>query len=1355
MNSSRSIGRRTLAGSACAFVLSAGLVSLAGAADPHLATGQHGLEPIDALASAPSSPRSRDASIAAARKDARSQLAYRTHREQQLGVPTFLFASDRNPSRHPPMLLATDTVRVARDYLISLGGEYRISPVEVEALSVIDERRLPNGAALVQFGNHVHGIEVFRERASVLIGVDGRLISIGGYVSSAGDVARVQPSQLFLSTPADAVAAALAEHLPASQARAQHLLAAGSANGYAYYSHSGGAGGARLAEPARAKPVYFRLPHGLVPAHYVELIVDNGSDTHGFAYVISARDGSILFRHDLSAQEFTYRLFGEQSSPYLPYGGPQGHNGAPHPTGLADGYQAPFVAPNLVTLANIPYSNNDPWLPPGSTETVGNNVDAFANLFAPDGYQPENGDFRADITAADTFDHTYDPTQPANASADQIKASVVNLFYLTNWLHNWFYDAGFDEAVGNAQHDNYGRGGLGGDRMRAQAQDYSGTNNANMLTPADGASPRMRMYIFTGASASQLGVSGSLSAEFPTGIAYAFGAQSFDVTADIRYASDGSTVDGGTINDGCQALVTDVVGRIALVDRGTCAFTVKAANAEAAGAVGVIIADNVAGTVPPGLGGLDVAVTIPVLSILLSDADALRIALDDGPASGRMQRENGVTRDGTMDNAIISHEWGHYISNRLIMDSAGLSTNHARGMGEGWADFHALLMLVKPEDALVGANPNYSGVYVVGGYTAGGPSFAANPNQGYYYGIRRYPYSTNLARNPLTYRHIVQGVPLPNSPAPAFGQDGANNAAVHSTGEVWASMLWECYASLLRDSGRLSFDEAQDRMKRYLVAGYKLTPAAPTFVEARDALLAAIYSQDTTDFQLCGAGFARRGLGSGAAGPTDRFGTTNLGATESFQFGHAASIADIAIEEGAAYCDADGIVDSGESGTVSVTVRNTGFNPLTGSSIAFSSPTPGVTLLQSEIAVPATLPYAEQTVSVPFRLSGLSGPTAIQIDVALTDPGLDAAVVSSASFGVNVDENANRSAVDDFESTAFAWTVQTTNPTAAWFRGEFDVFDHVAFGPNTGTAGVAWMVSPPLQVSADAPFAFSYVTRHLFESSGLDHYDGGVVELSTDGGMSWIDIGSAASPGYGGVLQLGGANPLEGRAAYVSSNPSWPGYDVYSVDLGTAYAGQTVQVRFGVGSDVAVEAYGWEIDDIAFTGIDNLPFDEVVSHAGRCDQLSAVSGADQTAVAGSAFGAPLQVSMTDADGQPRAGVPVAFSLPAGGASASFAGGAPEAIVDTDANGLAVSPPLTANALVGSYVATASAGLQSAPFELANSASDAGGPPSLAAASDTGVSSSDRITNAPQPAFTGTCTTGDIVQLTVDGIADGP
>jgi len=69
-----------------------------------------------------------------------------------------------------------------------------------------------------------------------------------------------------------------------------------------------------------------------------------------------------------------------------------------------------------------------------------------------------------------------------------------------------------------------------------------------------------------------------------------------------------------------------VKGHVALVDRGTCAFTVKAKNVQDAGAIGVVIANNVVGTAP-GLGGTDPTVVIPVISVSQADGVTLKTAL--------------------------------------------------------------------------------------------------------------------------------------------------------------------------------------------------------------------------------------------------------------------------------------------------------------------------------------------------------------------------------------------------------------------------------------------------------------------------------------------------------------------------------------------------------------------------------------------------------------------------------------------------------------------------------------------------------------------------------------------------------
>ncbi|HJR07028.1 MAG TPA: M36 family metallopeptidase [Pyrinomonadaceae bacterium] len=85
---------------------------------------------------------------------------------------------------------------------------------------------------------------------------------------------------------------------------------------------------------------------------------------------------------------------------------------------------------------------------------------------------------------------------PATADPD-IFPGTLSLFYFNNIVHDYLYSLGFTEATFNMQQDNFGKGGAGRDGVVAQVQDGSGTDNANMSPTADGAKPRMQMYLFT------------------------------------------------------------------------------------------------------------------------------------------------------------------------------------------------------------------------------------------------------------------------------------------------------------------------------------------------------------------------------------------------------------------------------------------------------------------------------------------------------------------------------------------------------------------------------------------------------------------------------------------------------------------------------------------------------------------------------------------------------------------------------------------------------------------------------------------------------------------------------------------
>jgi hypothetical protein len=99
------------------------------------------------------------------------------------------------------------------------------------------------------------------------------------------------------------------------------------------------------------------------------------------------------------------------------------------------------------------------------------------------------------------------------------------------------------------------------------------------------------------------------------------------VTGEIMPVVDSPGSVGLACNPLNAANAAAVNGKIALVDRGTCTFNIKVKNAQDAGAIGVLVADNVAGGPPAGLGGTDATVTIPSVRITLADGTTLKTAL--------------------------------------------------------------------------------------------------------------------------------------------------------------------------------------------------------------------------------------------------------------------------------------------------------------------------------------------------------------------------------------------------------------------------------------------------------------------------------------------------------------------------------------------------------------------------------------------------------------------------------------------------------------------------------------------------------------------------------------------------------
>ena len=258
---------------------------------------------------------------------------------------------------------------------------------------------------------------------------------------------------------------------------------------------------------------------------------------------------------------------------------------------------------------------------PEFTTTNGNNVNASEDRDDNDttGYAPDGGPELV-------FDFPYTPQLSPVAWQD---AAITNLFYANNFMHDMTYHYGFTEEGGNYQENNYGRGGNGGDAVQADAQDGSGTNNANFSAPPDGIPGRMQMYLWTVAS------SDSITVVSPAGIAGKYFAPrsgfgipvSSPLTAQVVLLEDNTAPTA----DGCDPIVNGaaLAGNIALIDRGNCNFVQKVKAAQDEGAIGVLVCNNVGGA-PFSMGGNDPTITIPSAMISLTDCGAILAALATG-----------------------------------------------------------------------------------------------------------------------------------------------------------------------------------------------------------------------------------------------------------------------------------------------------------------------------------------------------------------------------------------------------------------------------------------------------------------------------------------------------------------------------------------------------------------------------------------------------------------------------------------------------------------------------------------------------------------------------------------------------
>jgi large repetitive protein len=778
-------------------------------------------------------------------------------------VPAAPVASAVVVAPEPPP--GADPEAAARAALAARAPAWGLTAAGAAQASLVGRHDPGAGPVVLVFRRRLGDVEVLGEQAAVVLDRRGAAVATLG----ALDGGLPRPGDGFTLGEAAAAARALAAvtGLEATPGALRRGRTAGP-----WQAFTLGDQGAS----ARVRRAWLPGGGALVATWAVEVLGPAGEGRRA-ELAFLGDDGAVRSRRSLVFDAaYAWRVWADGAAPFLPWDGPGGLAGTPHPTGLPDGFQ-PAIAPQaLVTLAHASATRPDPWLAEGATETTGNNADVYAVL----GENPVTIE-RGAASGPAAFDRIADLSLPP-AGATNRQAGLAHAFYVVNALHDWLADAGFDESAGNAQADNLGRGGLGGDPLVVQTQVPSVRNNAQMFTPGDGASPILQLGLFTGITGRYVawGTPPAGRPDREEATSASFGAPVFDLPAPLVPVDDGVAPVGDGCDDGVWA--SDVAGRIALLDSTACAgdlhrFSDKALRAQARQAAGVLIANDAPGqylflSFEPA----DARVAIPVLGLKQEVGAAFRAAAASGGGAvpARMHRSAAApTRDGAVDTLLVAHEWGHHVSNRLVGGGVGLGGLQPTALGEGWSDFLALLLAVREEDAGAAAQ---GGLYTYGSWVLGGAEgLFGGPNQSYYFGMRRVPYTTDFTRNALTLRHIQQGEPLPlATPGGAvipFADNGLGISDVHNVGEVWATMLWECYAALLGDTTgpapRLDFAEARARMLRYLVASLKATPPDPTFLQARDALLAVAQAGDPADLLRFRQALARRGAGQGATGP--------------------------------------------------------------------------------------------------------------------------------------------------------------------------------------------------------------------------------------------------------------------------------------------------------------------------------------------------------------------------------------------------------------------------------------------------------------------------------------------------------
>ncbi len=735
------------------------------------------------------------------------------------------------------VMIAQNTSSIIQQYLNDHQKELELSDSDISDWTITDQHTSrQSGATYVYIRQQYQGINVFNGVANFAI-KDGKVMSMGNRLISQLE------NKVTYNTPAIDPAQAIiaaAEHLNLDVPVDLRPIEANSSKEYLFNK-----GGISL-ENIPVELMYQALSDSEVRLAW-NLSIYTLDANNWWSVRIDAQTGELIHKNDwvthcqvdhtvftnCNHQHRNNTVEKQSEAAFMP----ESYNIFPLPV-ESPAHGERTIVTNPADAIASPYGWHDTDGVSGAEYTItrGNNVYAYEDASDTNspGFSPDGG-------ASLEFDFPYIPN---GDPVEYRPAAITNLFYLNNMMHDIWHRYGFDEASGNFQNSNYGHGGQGDDYVLAEAQDGSGTNNANFATPPDGSNPRMQMFLWYG------GLGEYLNIESPQEIAGSYlstsagfgpGLPSTPITADIVLMED----DTAPVNNGCETIVNgdELNGKIALVDRGDCNFTVKVLSAQNQGAIAVIVVNNVDGN-PISMGGTDNQITIPSIMIFKSDGDAIKAELENGPVNATISNggQGAAIQDSDFDNGIIAHEYTHGISNRLT--GGGSNTDclfNDEQMGEGWSDWYATVITIEPGD-------QGSDVRGMGTWASGEPPTGT--------GIRPAPYSTDFNINPYTYG------------------DSNNQGAIsqpHGVGFIFATVLWDMTWALIDEYGGTPDPDiyqgsgGNNIAMQLVTEAMKIQPCNPGMIDGRDAILEAdelLY--DGAHQCLIWEVFAKRGFGFSA-----------------------------------------------------------------------------------------------------------------------------------------------------------------------------------------------------------------------------------------------------------------------------------------------------------------------------------------------------------------------------------------------------------------------------------------------------------------------------------------------------------